>query len=274
MSGKRQNRGYKKDNTYMYIAIGVGIVCVIAFILAYVLYANKLANESKIARSENSTKVNTAMIEKFTNTEATATSTSIGKSINEITNEIATNEQEKVAVNTSRVEENVVEQRNITRVEDKAQPEQTVETFNKQTEEPKEEMIVLVKPVEGEVIKDYASDTLIYSNTLEEWTTHLGIDYAAEKTSIVKAAAAGTVKSVKNDPRYGLTAVIEHEGGYTTMYANLLSTEFIQVGETVEQGQTIATVGNTATFEISDETHLHFELLKDGVNVDPNLYIR
>ena len=82
------------------------------------------------------------------------------------------------------------------------------------------------------------------------------------------------MKSIKNDPRYGLTVVIEHSNGFTSMYANLLSTEFISVGEKVTKGQTIATVGNTATFERADETHLHFEILKDGVNVDPNLYIK
>ena len=42
----------------------------------------------------------------------------------------------------------------------------------------------------------------------------------------------------------------------------------------VKQGQTIATVGNTARFEIADQTHLHFEIKKDGENVDPNIYLK
>ena len=102
----------------------------------------------------------------------------------------------------------------------------------------------------------------------------MGIDYQAEKTSIVKAVADGKIKTIKNDPRYGLTIVMEHKNGFTSMYANLLSSEFVVVGEEVIQGQTIATVGNTAAFEVADETHLHFELMKDGIHVDPNLYLK
>ena len=67
------------------------------------------------------------------------------------------------------------------------------------------------------------------------------------------------MKSIKNDPRYGLTVVIEHTNGFQTIYSNLLTAEFVEEGEEVKQGDTIATVGNTATFEIADESHLHFE---------------
>ena len=129
-------------------------------------------------------------------------------------------------------------------------------------------------PVQGDIIKEFAKSKLVYSDTLEVWTTHNGIDIKADKTSIVKAAAEGTVKSIKNDPRYGLTIVIEHVNGYETIYSNLLSTEFVVEGEKVKQNQTIGTVGNTATFEIADEPHLHFELIKDNEQLDPTLYIK
>lgn len=94
------------------------------------------------------------------------------------------------------------------------------------------------------------------------------------KTDVVKAVADGKVKSIKNDPRYGLTVVIEHQNGFESIYSSLLTAEFITVGEEIKQGSTIATVGNTATFEIADTTHLHFEMKKDGQNVDPNIYIK
>ena len=74
-------------------------------------------------------------------------------------------------------------------------------------------------------MKEFAKDNLVYSNTLEEWVTHLGIDIKAEKTTVVKSAEAGKVKSIKNDPRYGLTVVIEHDNGYQTVYSNLLTAE-------------------------------------------------
>lgn len=129
-------------------------------------------------------------------------------------------------------------------------------------------------PVEGEVIKEFAKDNLIYSETLEEWITHLGIDIKADRTTIVKAVADGTVKSIKNDPRYGLTVTIEHADGYTSVYSSLLTAEFVKEGEKVTQGQTIGTVGNSAVFEVAEDNHLHFELLKDGSNINPEIYLK
>ena len=69
------------------------------------------------------------------------------------------------------------------------------------------------KPVEGDIVRDFAVESLIYSETLKEWITHLGIDIKADKTSVVKCAADGRVASIKNDPRYGLTVVISHDEG-------------------------------------------------------------
>ena len=123
-------------------------------------------------------------------------------------------------------------------------------------------------------MRNYAKDSLIYSETLEEWIVHLGIDIKAERTTVVKASEAGTIASIKNDPRYGLTVVIEHVNGFKTIYSNLLTTEFVTEGEKVEKGQAIGTVGNSASFEIVDEPHLHFEILKDDINVDPNIYLK
>ena len=129
-------------------------------------------------------------------------------------------------------------------------------------------------PVKGEIIQDYAKDKLVYSATLGEWVTHTGIDIKANKTTVVSASADGCVKSIKNDPRYGLTVVIEHNNDFSTVYANLLTAEFVSVGENVKSGQTIGTVGNTASFEILDEPHLHFEILKNNESIDPNMYLK
>jgi murein DD-endopeptidase MepM/ murein hydrolase activator NlpD len=134
--------------------------------------------------------------------------------------------------------------------------------------------ITFIKPVSGEIIKEFSKDNLIYSQTLKEWITHNGIDISAEKTTIVKAVADGIVKSIKNDPRYGLTVIMTHDDGYETVYSNLLTAEFVVEGETLTAGQSIGTVGNTSSFESSDEYHLHFEMKKDGEYIDPSIYIK
>lgn len=134
--------------------------------------------------------------------------------------------------------------------------------------------LAFMAPVVGEIITDYADESLVYSKTLDEWTTHLGIDIKANKTSSVVASEEGTVKAVKNDPRYGLTVIIAHEDGYETLYANLLSADFVKEGEKVAKNQTIGTIGESASFEISDPPHLHFEILKNGENVNPTTVIK
>ena len=134
--------------------------------------------------------------------------------------------------------------------------------------------ITFIKPVEGDIICEYAKDNLIYSETLKEWITHTAVDIKADKTSVIKAAADGVVKTIVNDPRYGLTIIISHDDGYETIYSNLLTAEFVVEGEEVSQGQTIGTAGNTAAFESSMESHLHFELLKDEEYLDPTIYLK
>lgn len=264
---RRERRGFNKDNIdfkrVLYIAGGILSLSIIAFVAVFILYGTGEQEQSQIAR------FNSSIVDDYMTNTTEETSSQMGKTINEVQeetvnevkNEEADDENTKYAVNTSNV------------AEDK--PEETTEEEPK--EEQKEEVVKdpeFKMPVEGEILREYAKDSLVYSPTLDEWITHNGLDISAPKTTVVKASAAGNVKSIKNDPRYGLTVVIEHVNGFTSVYSNLLTAEFIEEGEEVEQGQTIATVGNTATFEIADEAHLHFEILKDNESVDPELYIK
>lgn len=256
----------------LYISASILGVVILAFIITFVVYSNILKNDEQLAQI-NEKKI-TDLAKTVENTETEQASTSIGKSVNEVqsenTVETQTSEETtKIAINTS----------NMVKEESKDTREQNTTTSNTTTTNKVEEEVVekepsFAKPVEGEIQKEFAKDTLVYSETLKEWITHTGIDIKADKTTVVKAAEEGTVKSIKNDPRYGITVVIEHSKGYTTVYSNLLTAEFVKEGEKVKQSQTIGTVGNTATFEIADDYHLHFEILKDGENVNPSLYIK
>ena len=249
--------------------------------MAYVLYSGRMAGQAK--QINNTQKIASSsdknMMNIIGNTEST--SSSIGKTVNELSNSIDTTKQEnnesltnKMAVNTSNLENKKETSKNAEKTEQSNTEKVNISENQNADEGEKTKDPTFIQPVEGEKLKDYSKDNLVYSATLDEWTTHLGIDYAAQKTDIVKASANGTIKSIKNDPRFGLTVVIEHENGFESIYSNLLTAEFISVGEQVEQGQTIATVGNTARFEIADNTHIHFEIKKDGENVNPNIYIK
>lgn len=282
---RRVNNNDKKikEKITMYSIIGVSALVVI--LVGLLIYSKSLSdnvqngtmNLEKIAKQNEENLQNTTNT--LENTNSASVSTEIGKSVeeakNETTNNTAIQSNTNSANNTSNQAKNSVSSKspNATNSNNTSNKKETNKPVETKTKESQKELN-FEKPVDGEIVKEYAKDNLVYSNTLQEWTTHLGIDIKADKTTVVKAAETGTVKTIKNDPRYGLTIVIEHENGYQTIYSNLLSSEFVVEGEKVEKGQSIGTVGNTAAFEIADEAHLHFEVLKDSIQVDPNIYLK
>lgn len=137
----------------------------------------------------------------------------------------------------------------------------------------KDDQVVFAIPVSGEVMTRFAKDKLVYSKTLNEWRSHLGIDIKADKGTPVKVIAKGIIKEVKNDPRYGATVVVEHQDGWTSMYSNLLKADTFLEGREVKQGDVIGGIGNTASFESLEPPHLHLELYKHGEVVDPSLHL-
>ena len=151
-----------------------------------------------------------------------------------------------------------------------------IEINNEQTEDNLEEQAIsqFIKPVDGEIIKCFSMDKLVYSETLKEWVTHRGIDIKANKLKEVKASSSGKVKSIKTDPRYGLSVIVEHKDGFETVYSCLVSTDGIEEGQEVKQGDIIGKVGNSGVFEVSEGNHIHFEMLKDENYVNPELYIK
>lgn len=132
-----------------------------------------------------------------------------------------------------------------------------------------------IKPCTGEIIRTYSMDSLVYSDTLQEWITHRGIDIKGEMYQEVRAAQSGTIKSIKNDPRYGTSIIIEHKNGFKTVYSCLLGTrDGLEENQEVKQGDVIGKIGNSGVFETADGAHLHFEMLKDDEYVNPNIYIK
>ncbi len=138
-------------------------------------------------------------------------------------------------------------------------------------EEPK--MDTMLTPVFGTICLDFSGDELVYSKTLDLWTTHQGLDIKCEEGSQVRAAMDGVVSEVTNDPQWGMTIVIDHGSGITTKYSNLSTLDMVMAGQKVKKGDVISGVGKTALWEIAEDAHLHFEVLKDGKNLDPKIYL-
>jgi murein DD-endopeptidase MepM/ murein hydrolase activator NlpD len=98
---------------------------------------------------------------------------------------------------------------------------------------------------------------------------HPGLDIAAPLGSPVQAAGDATVTFAGEDPEYGNLVVLDHGLGFETRYGHN-SRLLVRVGERVTRGQPIAAVGSTGN---STAPHLHLEIHKDGVPVDPRRYL-
>ncbi len=98
---------------------------------------------------------------------------------------------------------------------------------------------------------------------------HSGIDVAAPRGTPIHASAAGTVIHAGYTSGYGNLIELDHANGVITRYAHS-SRLMVDIGDEVQRGETIATVGSTGQ---STGPHLHYEVLIDGLAVDPMDYI-
>lgn len=94
---------------------------------------------------------------------------------------------------------------------------------------------------------------------------HDGIDIANDLGTPILAARDGKVSFTGWISGYGNTIIIEHKQGYTTLYGHLQSI-LVETDSFVKAGQTIATMGSTGN---STGPHLHFEVERDGVLMNP-----
>lgn len=100
-------------------------------------------------------------------------------------------------------------------------------------------------------------------------SVHKGVDFAAKAGSDVVAVGAGVVTFAGRRNGYGNTVEISHADGYVTLYAHNRSNR-VQVGDLVQRGQAIATVGSTGR---STGNHVHFEVSRNGQLINPHSYI-
>jgi len=101
-------------------------------------------------------------------------------------------------------------------------------------------------------------------------TMHKGTDFAGKLGSGVVATAEGVVTWAGKRYGYGQLVEINHGNGYTTRYGHCQEI-LVSVGEKVEPGQQIALMGSSGR---STGPHVHYEVLKNGRQVDPIRYVR
>lgn len=94
---------------------------------------------------------------------------------------------------------------------------------------------------------------------------HRGIDIKGDRGDPIVAAAPGVVVVSGVEPRYGRVVKIEHEHGFTTVYAHN-DDNAVEVGDWVLAGQRIGSIGRTGR---ATSYHLHFEIRRDGRVYNP-----
>lgn len=134
-------------------------------------------------------------------------------------------------------------------------------------------VIVFDMPVNGTIIKEYVAAGVVYNQTLGVYTGHKAIDFAAEEGALVSACYDGVIESITSGKLEGTTLTIDHGNGLKTVYNSIEVDENISVGNRISKGDTIGTVSTNNRKEFKDGAHLHFEVLENGVKINPEKYL-
>lgn len=122
-------------------------------------------------------------------------------------------------------------------------------------------------PVSGSVIRAFSGDELVYNETLGDWRTHNGVDYACGAGDAVLAPVAGTVKTVKTDGNWGgVVELTDSEGRIWRLCG--AAAPLVAAGDTVTAGQQLGVAGVIGC-ENAAGSHVHLEVLEGEKYCDP-----
>ena len=131
-----------------------------------------------------------------------------------------------------------------------------------------------VVPVKNATIaKDFSASELQFNNTLKQWELHKAIDFVASDDLNVYSVSNGTVSNIYTNYLEGTVIEISHSNGLVSVYKSLNNETKVSVGDKVSAGQIIGTISETMAQELNTGAHLHFEMLLNGVKVNPNNYL-
>ncbi|MBS4538311.1 M23 family metallopeptidase [Clostridium sp. D2Q-11] len=169
---------------------------------------------------------------------------------------------------TDKAKEETKEEAKANTEEQKSTDEEAIEATSSQGKQ-----LAMLVPIMGKQSMGFAEDKLVYSETLEQWTTHNGLDIQAAEGSAVRAVLSGVVKEVVTTDELGIVVTIDHSDGLQTKYGCLSTDEMVEAGQQIEKGDPIGAVGKSVGYELAQGPHLHFEVLEAGKNIDPKNYL-
>lgn len=128
------------------------------------------------------------------------------------------------------------------------------------------------QPLEEKIRHEHIPSILpvvgLKSKKFSEQDKHLGVDFSASIGNPVFATASGVIEFANTDGDFGNRIIINHKNGYKSTYSHLKNFK-VRKGNNVGKGDIIGTVGNTGN---TSGSHLHYEIFKDGVAQNPEMY--
>lgn len=282
-----------KDNSF-YIALGVGILAIIAVIAVYTMGRDGGAyeeNEIDLNQSYDYSSISTD------DNRSSGRQGSVNSRNSQTTgNSTATSEDNRMKSNKEAVESipdtnaaNEAQEKNI-QISDRSMTgaddtttQPTVEEANPVAVTDDGEQLpvtadvgelnfgsgkTLSWPISGEVILPFSMETTVYYKTLDQYRTNPGMLIAAGSGSTVKNAYLGKVARVTSDNAYGNMVTVYVGNDYSIVYGQL-DMIYVKEGDYIKAGESIGTIGQpTDSFE-DEGSHLFFQVLKGDTPVDP-----
>ena len=119
------------------------------------------------------------------------------------------------------------------------------------------------------MIREYSEKEPSYSETLEVWEIHKGIDVEANENQEIKSLTSGKVLDVYDDDKYGISVKIKSDDNTVFVYSSLGKKTKVKKGDIVTEGQVIGYAGNTSDVESLSGVHVHLQAYKNNIAINP-----
>lgn len=253
-----------KDNAF-YMALGLGLLAVLAVVAVYTVERNgdQLAS--------NDVDLNMASDYSVITTEERKVEETNGKTANQsgTTKRSTTRERVTTQARTEKATtEEKTEETDVAATSEEQQIPVTADigelNFNSEK--------TITWPVNGEVILPYSMETTVYFETLDQYQCNPGMLIAAGNGTTVKNAFLGQVTKVTSDNLYGNMVTLYIGNDYSIVYGQL-DTIYVKEGDFVKAGESIGTIGNPTRSFAEEGSHLFFQMLEGENTIDPLLFI-
>ena len=124
----------------------------------------------------------------------------------------------------------------------------------------------LIYPIEGTKVSKAFSEDAVYSKTMGDYRSHLGLDFACKKDDMVLAMADGVVGDIYTDERMGKVIILDC-GSFMIYYSGVDNIK-VEINDTITKGDVLSNVGGIPC-ESKDGIHLHVAVRVNGSYVDP-----